>query len=295
MPAAPFLQNKAIPDSPWKDLFYQFSENNSIDISLIGSGNDHRSLKIYLKPPDTNQVLLLDPKSATESAAPPPLIFEEKDGNGTLYTQTVTLQGGGGFQITGHNPPGPPIAAYGAAPTQGGQQVNALMFSELNRQNGLKSVTEALQRVFPQVDNLSLEYVAINLPPEIYCSVPNIPIKIPIGLVSNGISKLLSMLLQTCYVPNGVCLIDEIENGFYYKALPKMWEVVTYLCEQCNVQLFASTHSEECLKYLEPILAKKPDEFRLLRIKTLENNEHTVKVFGGKDIAAALETGTEIR
>jgi AAA15 family ATPase/GTPase len=101
--------------------------------------------------------------------------------------------------------------------------------------------------------------------------------------------------MQICSVPNGVCLIDEIENGFYFKTLPQMWEVVTYLCDQCSVQLFASTHSKECLQYLEPILSKFPDKFRLLRAKTLENGEHVVNTFGGKDVEAALETGTEIR
>lgn len=43
-------------------------------------------------------------------------------------------------------------------------------------------------------------------------------------------------------------LIDEIENGLYYRGLEDFWSgLITVLVDQ-NVQLFATTHSRECME-----------------------------------------------
>ncbi|MCH8149110.1 MAG: ATP-binding protein [Planctomycetes bacterium] len=89
-------------------------------------------------------------------------------------------------------------------------------------------------------------------------------------------------------------LIDEIENGFHYSKLPALWTRLHAFCAEHDVQLFASTHSLECLRALSGAVTADPDDFALLRM-TVADGQATVEKFGGDMIEAALEQRVEIR
>ena len=119
--------------------------------------------------------------------------------------------------------------------------------------------------------------------------------KLPIGSVSGGISRFLSIVIGIASIPNGVLLIDEFEGGFYYAHLPEILEKICSFCETCNVQVFASTHSYEFLQRMLPVMRKRRDtanEFTLLR-SIRSANECTVTAIG--DPSAAIESNFEVR
>jgi AAA15 family ATPase/GTPase len=103
------------------------------------------------------------------------------------------------------------------------------------------------------------------------------------------------MLLFIATHEDGVVLVDEIENGIYFKTLPRLWEAIIQLCNKLNVQLFASTHSRECIDALTSSIEANENQFRLIRTEDNNNGGHTAKIFKGVNFLAALETGTEIR
>jgi AAA15 family ATPase/GTPase len=55
--------------------------------------------------------------------------------------------------------------------------------------------------------------------------------------------RLLDIIIAIYQNQNRAVMIDEIENGFHYSALPKVWELIHKLANQYNVQVFAVTHS----------------------------------------------------
>ena len=113
--------------------------------------------------------------------------------------------------------------------------------------------------------------------------------------MSTGIHRFLAVLISIASTANGIILVDEIENGIFHENLEKAWRGIFRFCKQYNVQLFASTHSKECLEALEPFLAEDQNDFRLLRTEALEDGSHTVRVFKGKDFESALRTGVDPR
>ena len=153
---------------------------------------------------------------------------------------------------------------------------------------------KSLKHVFPNITDLSVEILPGGIT-ALYCSTKELEEKIQLGLVSTGINKLMLLLLYIASSPNGVVVVDEIENGFYYKALPKVWDAVCFFCKKYDVQLFASTHSRECLDALKPFMKESEADFRLLRAEVSKENVHAIRVFNGGDFEAALETGTELR
>jgi AAA15 family ATPase/GTPase len=64
-----------------------------------------------------------------------------------------------------------------------------------------------------------------------------------------GTTKLLRILLEVLLCQNKRIMIDEFGSGIHYSRLQKFYELILKSCIDNEVQLFATTHSEECIKY----------------------------------------------
>jgi AAA15 family ATPase/GTPase len=128
----------------------------------------------------------------------------------------------------------------------------------------------------------------------LYASVNYLAEKIPVGMLSGGISKLLSLLLAIAAKRQSVVLIDEIENGFYHTRMPHIWRTLLDLCKSYEVQIFASTHGLECLQAIAEAAKGKEDQFCLLRT-VKENGKCVVKQFAGQQFIGAIQDDIEVR
>lgn len=96
-----------------------------------------------------------------------------------------------------------------------------------------------------------------------------------------------------------ILLIDEIENGMYYQAMPDMWRFLMRAATEYNMQVFVSTHSLECLGAAADVLQE--DEFNDLdfvvyRLERRGRAEPTRAVRIEKDaLKAAIDLNLEIR
>lgn len=70
---------------------------------------------------------------------------------------------------------------------------------------------------------------------------------IPFPLMGDGMSRLLGIALAMTDAQDGILLIDEIENGIHHSVMPELWKTVADLAERYNAQIFATTHSIECV------------------------------------------------
>lgn len=169
---------------------------------------------------------------------------------------------------------------------------NAQRYSDLSTKNQEKTVVETLQGLFPQVEDLSIQVKGNS--PTLFAKVKGVDRKMPLGLVSAGIHKFLAILLAITSTPHGAVLIDEVENGLYYKLLTPMWEMLMRHCIENKCQLIVTTHSKEFLDSLAPLIARNEQDFSLLRTEW-KNGEASISSFSGKEFAAALENGFEVR
>lgn len=69
----------------------------------------------------------------------------------------------------------------------------------------------------------------------------------PISIMGEGTKRLLALALSFMRAKDGVLLVDEIENGLHYSKLPEVWKSLDWLSREFNVQVFATTHSYECV------------------------------------------------
>lgn len=121
---------------------------------------------------------------------------------------------------------------------------------------------------------------------------------IPYQLMGDGIIRLLSIIVSISQTENGILMIDEIENGFHYSILNKLWQSVYETAIQYNVQIFITTHSFECAKAFGNIDYDnkfKEDNLRIFRIENNNDNEFKSIKFDTEDIGSSFESNWEIR
>jgi AAA15 family ATPase/GTPase len=92
-----------------------------------------------------------------------------------------------------------------------------------------------------------------------------------------------------------IAFIDEIENGIHYSVLPQVWKGVAEVAKRLEVQVFATTHSRECLAAAHEAFAAR-NEYDLRVIQLFRVGDRTDgRVLDRKHIEAALSGEIELR
>lgn len=171
-------------------------------------------------------------------------------------------------------------------------QDDALKLGELLVNEGIADLIEYLKIMEPKLLNLQI----IPSPSQnmIYCDV-GYKKPVPISLMGEGTTKLLSILLNISHCKNGIVLLDELENGIHYSTFPIIWKAISKMAKAYNVQLFITTHNYDFLHGLNDIYTDEmSDDFTFIR---LDSNDGRIipKHYDGEMFNAALDRDWEIR
>ena len=109
----------------------------------------------------------------------------------------------------------------------------------------IKDVEEVMRLIEPRLQRLTAVPSAEG-PALIYGDVGTDRI-IPVALMGSGFSRLFELTLAFAEVGDGSIMVDEIENGLHYSILFDVWQAIKRLSCKFNVQVFATTHSYECI------------------------------------------------
>ena len=172
---------------------------------------------------------------------------------------------------------------------------DATRFSQLDIKRGLDRVVDFLRVIEPQLIGLT-SVVMTSQKPTVYADIKGMNRKVPVALLGDGMSKLLSIILAIATVDNGIVLIDEIDAGIHYSVLPKVWEGIFRAAKDFNCQIIATTHSYECLQaaYEGSSQAGSERDFSYIRLESDKNNI-IAKHYSHGVLGAALEQGWEVR
>ena len=272
----------------WDDLFYAFDQSRTIWIEAIGTSADSRSLRIWYGD-DSNQILPFGKQSIPPSFVPQ-INFKWQGGDreAVVVRPKLTAEG---LKIEGASFEHFPAMMFGPHINQT-QNENVKLFSSLSKSGRIDPVLDALRSEFPFLRALSVEYTSST--PAVFAEIEGQKRKLPIGLISDGVNKLLSILLAIASYPNGTLLIDQIEDGFYFKKLSSTWKVIHKFAKDNEIQIFATTHSQECLSALLPVLEANEEDFALLRATHSEGSTR-FSVISGRRFGSALSQEFELR
>jgi AAA15 family ATPase/GTPase len=94
--------------------------------------------------------------------------------------------------------------------------------------------------------------------------------------LGDGFKRIFYIILKTISLQGKRILIDEIEIGIHHSKLKDFWINIIKVCKELDVQLFATTHSDECIEdYVEASKEINEQNIRLIRLQ--ENKDKSIK------------------
>lgn len=118
----------------------------------------------------------------------------------------------------------------------------------------------------------------------------------PIALRSfgDGVNRLFGIILSICNARNGILLVDEIENGLHYTAQKEIWSTIFRLAATLNVQVFATSHSWDCVQAFQAAAAESPQMGTLIRLSRVNGRIFSTE-FSEAELAIATRDQIEVR
>jgi len=131
------------------------------------------------------------------------------------------------------------------------------------------------------------------------------PLVIPLDSMGEGFKRFLDIIITLELMnqntkPQIIC-IDEIDNGLYHDKQDLFWSQIINLCEEYNIQLFATTHSYEALQSIlecgTKLHPEKGEFDEVFNISKLIKFENEIKCFRYNQglLSARIENQIETR
>jgi AAA15 family ATPase/GTPase len=122
----------------------------------------------------------------------------------------------------------------------------------------------------------------------------------PLSLYGDGAIRLVQILLHIPACKGKRLMIDEIDAGIHFKKFKDFWCNILLAAKQNEVQIFATTHNEECLEAFKEVLEetemldfqKDARSFTLMELPTKQVKAYT---YTYEEFADTINSGINVR
>jgi AAA15 family ATPase/GTPase len=119
-----------------------------------------------------------------------------------------------------------------------------------------KKLIELLKIVVSDIEDIGLDLKTFQ--PKILTSNAKTPR--PLKNWGDGTNRFFNIILGLLCNEGGYLLIDEIDLGLHHSVQRKLWEIIFKFSKELNVQVFATTHSQDCVEAFTDVLNEKGNE-----------------------------------
>jgi len=159
-----------------------------------------------------------------------------------------------------------------------------------------KEVLQALRILAPGVDDVGIigdfgtkrERFPI-------IKVPSMSKPIPIRSLGEGMLRMLAVVLGLVNAEDGLLLIDEFEHGLHYATQVELWQLIFRLARQLNIQVFATSHSWDCITSFQQAAQESEQEEGMLIRLELKKGEASATLSDKQDLAVITREQIEVR
>ena len=118
---------------------------------------------------------------------------------------------------------------------------------------------------------------------------------VPLMSLGDGAARLFGVALALANSKDGFLLIDEVENGIHYSLQFDFWNMVMKAAHENNVQVFATTHSWDCVRGFAWAASETEEaEGVLVRLQRKNGRLRAVE-YNEDDLRIVSEQGIEVR
>ena len=273
----------------WKQLFSNLDMGRSIEIKGYRPSRTQLTLKITSERQPTTEIPLdrTNGTSVTNLFDERSLAFQYTGPSRKSVKSHIRMKGQG-FEV---NQPAtnPPFQAIILLSRIRNIHEDAIRLGRLRQQKQGDMLLKALRVFEPRLQ--SIEDNSSSGTPMIWGDI-GLSELVPLSVMGEGMTQIARLVLSIASVPNGVVLVDEVENGIHHSVLPDVWRVIEEAAKQFRTQIFATTHSFECIEAAHQALGS--DGFLLHRLE-VSDEENRCVTFKPNGISAAVRHGLEVR
>jgi len=158
-------------------------------------------------------------------------------------------------------------------------------------------VLECLRLIEPRIEGLTLISER-----ETLSSSHRIPVvslrgqdgRFPLKTMGDGVTRLFHIALSMVNARGGLVLIDEFENGLYWEVQDELWPIIFKFAEEFDVQVFATSHSKDCIGGFIEAARASASSGALFRVEKSEKSA-TIERVPLLNASDAINAGVEIR
>jgi AAA15 family ATPase/GTPase len=288
--------------SPWRNLFWQFQDKEPIKLISKNKKGQQRVLTITVSPSPSTILEEIKAKEGSEilGSLGQDIIFNYTDEQKKTQKVTATplfSKKGEVIRFQLNMKPAIKASPFTGIFLNSWRQVVAdeevQRFSDLRIKKEDHIFLKALKYIEPRLEKLEiLSPKAVSI---IHGYLSGYDEPVPLPLLGDGARRVGSLVLSIGAARDGVVLVDEIENGIHHSVMRSLWEVLAEAAVLFNAQIFATTHSQECIEAAHE--AFKPMEEYSFRLHRLDRKDGVVKAvsYDQESLKGALSIPLEVR
>lgn len=117
----------------------------------------------------------------------------------------------------------------------------------------------------------------------------------PLGSYGDGMRRLLEISVALVRTTGGFLMVDEVDTGFHWTAMEEAWKMIVETASRSNTQVFATTHSLDCLIGLDSLIRNHPTVASEVSVHKIEPRLSRAVSLDAAGIERAIRQGIEVR
>lgn len=160
-------------------------------------------------------------------------------------------------------------------------------------------VLRALQFLEPKIERIAAQsspdpYYSTQSRSGFILKLSGVDQPVPIGSMGDGMWRMLAMAIAITQCRGGVLLVDEIDTGLHYTVLTEMWRLIFNAAREFDVQVFATTHSSDCIRSLAELTLEATSS-NDLSVQRIEADKSRAVRYDPEELSIASQREIEVR
>jgi hypothetical protein len=175
----------------------------------------------------------------------------------------------------------------------------SFMWNQIALTDAQKRVVKALRFIEPKIEDFAPQITT----PYYYgatrggfiVKMENLDQPIPIGSLGDGTWRILALAIALSRAKDSILLVDEIDTGLHHTVMADMWTLIAETAKALNVQVFATTHSYDCVHSLSKICNADVTQNSQVTLQRIDPSKRRAIPFTEAEIRVAAERQIEVR
>lgn len=274
----------------WRPLFWNQAAEQGLALKIRLAGGRRASIELRKSQASSLFIEQKTTPGATSRASWTIDVRTEQDGR---EAQNKIVGTSSGLQIPSGEQVGEQALWIRAAPDVGTNEIRH--FSSLKQAGREAELATLLREIDAEVSGVELLSPS-GTEAELFVRLAQHDgPSLPMSMMGEGFQRCFEVGVAAVMADISTLFIDEIDNGLHHSVLMSVWRWLLTVSAARNLQIFATTHSEECIAAASRAFTTANDDgLRVIRLDRRENS--TVAAVYNRDLVeTAIAADVEIR